>query len=165
MSHCIVRPLVVNGHSYFVLVSRVLEIWGHVFDSFMTSRSTLGCSDWWILADTSYDVTSQHVTLRHDVVLHLEVICTFITKPPVVIRPSSLNLKARLHVPCPSPSPWNLHCVNGNRPFDPQNGFCTYSVCQTVRFHWHNDKIWRRRIQYVLTGLNVALQSRFSKFM
>ena len=77
-----------NGYVYFVIDLRVLEIWGHGFDIGMTSRSTLGCSDWWIFVDTAYDVTSQHVTLRHDVVLPLEVICTFIAKPPVVIRPS-----------------------------------------------------------------------------
>ena len=42
-------------------------------------------------------------------------------------------LKACLHIPSPS----HLHCVYG----DGQNGFCTHSIHQTVRFHWHNDKL------------------------
>ena len=37
------------------------------------------------------------------------------------------HLRAYLHVPslCPCPCPSNLHCVNGDGPFDGENGFCT----------------------------------------
>ena len=34
------------------------------------------------------------------------------------------------------------HCVNGNGPFDRQNGFCTHSVRQMDCLHRHNDKLW-----------------------
>ena len=41
-----------------------------------------------------------------------------------------------------------LHCVNGNRPLDGGNGFCTQSAHQTVRFHWQNVRLWRWRTRW-----------------
>ena len=55
---------------------------------------------------------------------------------------SGCKIKACLHVPSSSLClfPSNLHCVNGDGPFDGENGFCAQSACQTVRFHWHSVK-------------------------
>ena len=57
----------------------------------------------------------------------------------------SHELEAYLHVPSPStclsPPPSNLHCVNGDGPFDGQNGFWTHSAHQTVHPRWHYDKL------------------------
>ena len=36
-----------------------------------------------------------------------------------------------------------LHRVNGDGPFDGENGFRTQSLGPKVRFHWHNVKLLR----------------------
>ena len=43
-------------------------------------------------------------------------------------------LWAFLHVPSPSPSPSNWHCMNGWGPYR----YWTQSLCKMVCFHWHN---------------------------
>ena len=80
-------------------------------------------------------------------------------------RSAGENVRACLHVLSPYPFPSNLHCVNGDRPVDGENGFCTQSACEMVRFYWHNVKLWWRRTctwrrwWYVQTGLNAHSHS------
>ena len=73
--------------------------------------------------------------------------CQSVRKGLVLCVGVTHSLRACLHVPSPSPSPSlspsNLHGANDDGPFDRENGICTSSVHQTVRFHWHNDKLWR----------------------
>ena len=54
-------------------------------------------------------------------------------------KPTYREIRACLYLPSPCPS--NLHCVNGDEPFDEENGFCTQSTHQTACFHWHNVKL------------------------
>ena len=44
-----------------------------------------------------------------------------------LVKIDLLGIRACLDVPSPCPCPSNLHCMNGDGPFDRQNGFQTQS--------------------------------------